>query len=308
MMHWLTDRPETASRFLPPGTAWAPMATTDPHRDIMQSFASGASGWQVTTPGSSARTVVIIDDAADSQFDVVVELLKHGVNWPDRLVAIALTGQRFRGQRQRPWSALRGNLHLTSHYVIDVDAAQEQSFLTMIPAVAAGETIHRLSTSRFRPMIKWVNDILVDGAKVAGVLTATSVRGSRVRRVTFGVGINIAQAPHIEPAPFVPPAGCLADYDPSLRDKLPDIMQTLVACLDEGVEQLNSGQGRDIFERYRDMSLCMGQRVRIWPEDMTDERPAQPICEGEVRSMHPDLSLEISGYPQRITRGRMTLV
>lgn len=311
MIRWLTDCPETTACFLPAGATWKfipPGTWTAEDALLLDSFAPGRDGWQAWSPAEQARTVVLIDDAADSQFDVVLEATKRGALWPEQLVALALTGQRFRGQHQRPWTALRGNLHLTAHYAVDLDATRDQAALTMTPALAVAETVRQVSGEKFTPVIKWINDVFVGGGKVSGGLTATSVRGGRVERVTFGIGMNIAQTPEVEPTPFVPAAGCLADHDPSMRDLLPEIFHALVHQLDRAIELIAGGQGADIFARYRSMSGCLGKPVRIWPEGTVDWRATAPLCEGEVLALHSDLSLDVAGYPQRIRGGRMALL
>jgi len=39
--------------------------------------------------------------------------------------------------------------------------------------------------------IKWPNDILVDGAKIAGILAETSIKNSRVNAIVLGLGLNV---------------------------------------------------------------------------------------------------------------------
>ncbi len=69
------------------------------------------------------RRVILIDHAPSSQFEVLQTALRADIALPDGLICLALTGTGFRGQRQRPWTALRGNLHLTAHYRLNLPAA-----------------------------------------------------------------------------------------------------------------------------------------------------------------------------------------
>jgi BirA family biotin operon repressor/biotin-[acetyl-CoA-carboxylase] ligase len=245
--------------------------------------------------------VVLIDDAEGSQFDAAMLALKQGVDLPDGLVCVALAGKRHRGQRARPWTALRGNLHLTAHYRIDAPAPHVETGLTLLPAIASASAIAEATNGRAPVGIKWVNDILIRDRKVSGVLTATHVQGERVERAIFGIGINVAVAPSIEPTPFVPAAGSLAEYDVSV----PTVLTALIGQLDSLVAQLKEGGSTGLFPRYRARADFIGREVSIWPENCDDWRSARPLLSGRVIDLLPDLSLVIEGQPQPVRRGRM---
>lgn len=254
------------------------------------------------------HVVMLIDDAGESQFNVLVRALQSGIDLPGRLVCLALTGTGFRGQRQRAWSALRGNMHLTAHYRVALDAAASQAALTMMPAVAATEAIIDVSHGRLAPRIKWVNDVMVHGAKVSGVLTATAVSGAMIDRVTFGIGMNIDQTPDIAPTPFVPKAGCLAGFDASMKGSLPAVFAEVIRRLDEFVESTDAGYPECVFARYRERAAFIGEEVCIWPEGTEDWQGTPPVYRGEVLGLNPDLSLRVNGRAQPIRSGRMALV
>ena len=59
---------------------------------------------------------------------------------------------------------------------------------TMLAAVALCEAIERLLA--LEPEIKWPNDVVMDGQKVAGVLAEATDDG-RERTVIVGVGVNV---------------------------------------------------------------------------------------------------------------------
>lgn len=61
--------------------------------------------------------------------------------------------------------------------------------ITLMAAVALAETVE--SVIGRPPEIKWPNDILVDGRKLAGILTESSCQADRVLFVVLGIGINV---------------------------------------------------------------------------------------------------------------------
>lgn len=61
-----------------------------------------------------------------------------------------------------------------------------------------------------RPQLKWPNDVLLDGRKVAGVLAETLWQGDRPQAVALGIGVNLAPSAVPLEAGLDFPAGCVA--------------------------------------------------------------------------------------------------
>lgn len=160
---------------------------------------------------SGYDAVLLVDEARESQFDALLAHLRRDPAPPPSAVALALTGQKFHGHRGRPWTALRGNLHLSACFPVGRALGPAAVALTALPAVAVLERARPWTGARFAPGIKWVNDILVDRHKISGVLTATQMKGPVTQSVVFGIGLNARAAPSVAPTVFVPRAGCLAD-------------------------------------------------------------------------------------------------
>lgn len=76
--------------------------------------------------------------------------------------------------------------------------------LTFLSAVAVARAIERLSD--LKPRIKWPNDILVDGKKVAGLLNEMSAETDKVNFVVLGIGVNINMRAEQFPADLRHPA------------------------------------------------------------------------------------------------------
>jgi len=313
-MRLLTDRPETTAAFLPAGATWMPCRPADwPAVDqaLWRIFGGSAVCEYADAPPMTdsypERRIFLIDRAPTSQFEALRTIWREGLTLPDGLVALALEGDGFVGQRQRGWTALRGNLHLTLHYHLDLPAASVEAALIMLPAVAAAESIRRMSEGRCAPLIKWVNDLVLPTGKVAGVLTATQIEGRQVSGVLFGIGVNIDQAPAIFPSPFVPAAATLGDADRALRGSLPGLCTTLIAALDEALRALRE-QGPDpLYQRYRAGSVCIGQTVGLWPVSCNDLQ-APPPTQGRVLDILPDLSLVLEGYAEPVRNARLALL
>jgi len=309
MTTWITDLPESAARFIPGQVNWLPLsapATTVMQTELAAAFNPGKPSWIASSDATAdERTIILMDEAPSSQFDVALEHMNKNHGLPDKLICLALTGVRFRGQRQRPWTALRGNLHLTAFYNIDVAAVDAQAGITMIPAIAAAEAIASLTGHLIKPEIKWVNDIWLQGRKVAGVLSATRVAAQRITNIVFGIGINVDQTPAIESTPFVPEAGCMKDCCSTTDRSLPLLFEKVIEVLDEAVALLREGHQHELFQRYQAHAGFIGRPVRIWPEGTMDWAMQPPQFSGVVLTMNNDLSLNLDSTQQPVRSGRL---
>jgi biotin-[acetyl-CoA-carboxylase] ligase BirA-like protein len=253
--------------------------------------------------------LLVLDDAPRSQFDGLVERLAAGDDLPDGLACVALAGSRFRGQRGRPWAALRGNLHLSVVLALDLDAAAHQVGLTLLPAVATARAIEAVSEGRLRPGLKWVNDLLLDDRKVGGVLASTQLQGGRVRHAVFGIGVNVARAPDLAPAPRVAAAGCLAPLDPAFAGAAAwaPLLLALLREIERARRTLVDGDGAALFAAYRDRAAFLGRSVTIWPVDEVPGTDPVPLARGRVLELLPDLGLRLEGRAEPVRVGRMTI-
>ncbi len=321
-MIYLTDHPERAEAVLPTAASWrrcdaTALDRTD--RTVWSLLGSGATAWRCQADDETVkyraitdepRRIVVIDEAAGSQFAAVQDALKGGTELPDGLTCLALAGTGFRGQRDRSWTALRGNLHATVHYRVQASADRLGAGLTMLPAVAAAQAIERVSSGRLRPTIKWVNDVLIDGRKVGGVLTGTQVQGAQVTAVVFGIGLNVAGSPEVVVTGSDRPAGALADFEPSWSGDLSGVFAAVLSALDEGMARLTREGPARLYDAYRARAAFIGRRVRVWPVETGGGggRRGEPVAAGRVRELRSDLSLVIEGASEPVSSGRMELM
>jgi BirA family transcriptional regulator, biotin operon repressor / biotin---[acetyl-CoA-carboxylase] ligase len=96
-----------------------------------------------------------------------------------------------RGRLGRTWVSEPGNLYVT--FLFQTAApAQEVAQISFVAAVAVHELAsHLLPEESF--LLKWPNDVLMNGAKCCGLLA--EVAGIEPTRIALGCGINLAHAP-----------------------------------------------------------------------------------------------------------------
>lgn len=129
-----------------------------------------------------------------------------------------------RGRRSRSWVSPPGNLYMSIllRTGLPVTRTPELGFLT---AVAVAEATEALLPRSVQIRLKWPNDVLVEGAKIAGILVEQADDA-----VIIGTGLNILHAPSLSAymATAIVLHGGLASVD-SARDILLERFARLLA-------------------------------------------------------------------------------
>lgn len=116
---------------------------------------------------------------------------------------MARTQTAGRGRRGRAWVAPAGNLNATLIFKPDATPAEaaRRSFLAA-NALYAALSIYVPSE---KLSLKWPNDVLLSGGKVAGILLESSGQGRFIDWLSIGIGVNLAQVPEgVADASFAP--------------------------------------------------------------------------------------------------------
>jgi BirA family biotin operon repressor/biotin-[acetyl-CoA-carboxylase] ligase len=119
--------------------------------------------------------------------DVIEKLARDGVK--EGVVIFAESQTKGRGRLGRKWiSPARKGLWFSILLRPDL-RPQETTQLTVASATALRRAI--VAETNLKPEIKWPNDILIGGKKVAGILTELSAELDKVRHVILGIGIDV---------------------------------------------------------------------------------------------------------------------
>lgn len=307
-----TDSPDQLDAFFSSAPAWRRVEGSDlseQQRNLWSAIGPAPQPWIADAPDSLEvgqwDAIAIIEDAPDSQFDALQQAASNNRELPTAVACLALNGKNFRGNRNRPWAVEKGNLHLTTFHVCDAPVALVGHGFSLLPTVAAARSLAGQAAKPDQIGIKWVNDILIDGHKVAGALTATQLEGDAFRSVVMGLGMNVARTPVIDASRFVPAAGCLNDLLPGSNLTLPSLFWKLLRAFDAAYRELTTQGYERLLEPYRRFSCCLGKEVIIWAENVTDFAAAKPLARGKLIGIEPDLSLLIEGLEETIGKGRL---
>ncbi|MBK1668281.1 biotin--[acetyl-CoA-carboxylase] ligase [Rhodovibrio sodomensis] len=100
-----------------------------------------------------------------------------------------------RGRRGRSWTSPRGNLYVTAVLRPNCGIG-EAAQLGFAAALALVDVLGDLMPQQTQVRLKWPNDVLVNGRKVAGILLETVVDSDGTfQALLLGLGVNIAEAP-----------------------------------------------------------------------------------------------------------------
>ena len=109
------------------------------------------------------------------------------VVWADRQSA-------GRGRQGRAWRSPPGNLYV-SILLRPGRGAAEAAQLSFAAAVAVADVLAPLLPENAAPRLKWPNDVLIAGRKVAGILLESQATGGVLDALVVGIGINLVSYP-----------------------------------------------------------------------------------------------------------------
>lgn len=193
---------------------------------------------------------------------------------PDKVWFAALQQTEGRGRRGRAWASPYGNLAASLMIVPDAPPAGLAS-LGFVAGVALNKALARLvpaasvrsgldhadgtiDTLRARIALKWPNDVLADGAKLAGILLEAQKRPDGRTAIVAGIGVNVAAAPEGLPYPATSLAGLGARLDAA------SIFEALAGAWVECYEIWDNGAGTSqIIKCWRDSAAGLGTEVAV---------------------------------------------
>jgi BirA family transcriptional regulator, biotin operon repressor / biotin---[acetyl-CoA-carboxylase] ligase len=132
-------------------------------------------------------------ETVGSTNDEATRLARSGAEQGTLVWALEQTSGR--GRRGRAWSSPRGNLY-ASLVLRPACRLEHAGQLGFVAALAVGDALAALVPGLHQPALKWPNDVLVGGRKIAGVLLESEIgeNGSPAFLIV-GVGINLVSAP-----------------------------------------------------------------------------------------------------------------
>ena len=215
-------------------------------------------------------------DETDSTNSRLLEEARAGA--PEGVVLVADHQTAGRGRLGRRWEAPPGSSLLVSLLLRPTVAIERVHLVTMAAGLAASDACE--AVAGLRPGLKWPNDLVVDDAKLAGLLAESVVEGDALRALVVGMGLNITAAPAEGATALARHAGAAVDRRA--------LLDAWLVRLDARLDALDG-----VLADYRPRCATLGREVRV-------ERPAGAVLVGTAADVTDAGHLVVDTGPARV--------
>lgn len=229
--------------------------------------------------------------------DIVEKLARDGVK--EGIAVFAESQTNGRGRLGRKWLSPPGKGLWFSVLLRPDIRPQEATQLTIASATALFRAIRTLTG--LKPEIKWPNDILINGKKVAGILTELNAELDHVKYVIIGIGVDVNHAASEFPAELRKIATSLKIETGSTVPR-PELAAAILRELDLDYARIRAGQFGAIADEWEAACSTIGHEAVI--------RIGERQIRGRAESLGDDGALLLRtehGHLERIIGGDVTL-
>ena len=232
------------------------------------------------------ENVIVLDktDSTNTQLKKMKDA-RHGT------VMIANEQTAGRGRYNRRFHSPKGGLYLSYLYIGE---SSDAVYLTATCGVIVKRAIENVCGVSLD--IKWVNDLLLNGKKVCGILAETVYTGEE-RRTVIGIGINCGDENSVIPDEINDIATSLYKETGVSPDRS-RLCGEIIKILDD----IHTFNRNEIFEEYKKNCITLGKKVRAVSQGSE--------YDGEILDINPDFSLDFlseNGEKKRIYAGEVSL-
>lgn len=214
---------------------------------------------------------VVFRESADSTQNLALVLAdrhdSHGV------VVIAEQQKSGRGRQKRKWLSPKGGVWLSVVLKPEIPTSK----ITLLPFVAALAACDVIKAVGLDARLKWPNDVMISGKKVAGILLDISAEAEQVNYAVIGIGINAN----------IDSAAISARLDgvkiTSISDELGrsvsrlDLVKTLLENLERYYLELEKRGAVAILQKWKKNSDMLGRKVTVTQNNGTVQGVAVDI-------------------------------
>jgi BirA family biotin operon repressor/biotin-[acetyl-CoA-carboxylase] ligase len=225
--------------------------------------------------------------------DVVEKLAHDGVK--EGVVVFAESQTRGRGRMGRKWISPPGKGLWFSVLLRPNFHPQEATRLTIASATALRRAI--VGLTGLQPEIKWPNDLLIWGKKVAGILTELSAELDRVRHVILGIGVDVNPVSSDFPEAVRSIATSLKIASGRHVSRA-ELAVAILREFDHDYARVCSGQFASLADEWEEHCTTLGRQVSI--------RLGQREVRGCAESLSPEGELLVRtehGHLERVVGG-----
>ena len=197
---------------------------------------------------------ILVYSCTSSTNDIAAEYAKNKKN--DGLVIFAEEQTAGRGRAGTKWHSGRADSILCS--IVLTDCKCNAELLSLTCAVAIADGLGKIGGTEAK--IKWPNDIILNGKKVAGILLESKTDDSG-NTCIIGVGINCHQKKDSFPAELQSVATSIDIESRSIADRI-SLAKRLLTSLDHWLEVAEKNS-KKVTDQWRKLSVQLSHRVKL---------------------------------------------
>ncbi len=195
---------------------------------------------------------------ASSTMNIAREMARQGC--PEMTVVVTDVQTNGRGRMNRTWHSEKGGLYFTL-ILRPVATPQNSPRINLYAATILAEVLRR--QYQVDAGVKWPNDILVNGKKVAGILSQMEAEFDQVSYLNIGLGINVNN----DPTPYEPGAIALGQ----LLGQPVSRLDLLKSFLDAFETNYPTAALRQTVDRWKRLSVTLDRSVKVvTPRSVTE--------------------------------------
>ena len=203
---------------------------------------------------------IVYFEKIDSTNIYAKKLVKEGVS--EGCVVVAGMQEKGRGRKDRIWSSPEGGLWF-SVILYPRIPPQNAMIITMAVSVSVVEAI--IKHTNLKPVIKWPNDVLVNGKKICGILTELDAEMDWINYAVIGIGINVNNSINKELLDFATSLKIETKKNCSKVELLTDILNNF----DKNYSYIKSGNFKFIRDVWFLYANIVGRNIRVDNENVS---------------------------------------
>ena len=233
---------------------------------------------EIVLKGLNTATVgrnILYYHSLPSTMDFAKKLAQEGMS--EGVVVLCDEQTEGRGRQGRKWFASPASSVLMS--VIFRPTLEQLPQLNMLASLAIVLTIEKVAG--IKSAIKWPNDVLIGGKKVAGILMENVFEGEALQAAIVGVGLNVSL--DVSAYPEIAPIATSLSTELGKELNRDDVLRTLLQEMDALYQAVK--RNKDVYHQWLARVETLGKTVRI--------KSGKSVEEGLAQSIGPDGSLTL---------------
>lgn len=246
----------------------------------------------------------IFEPEVDSSNAHLMRLAREGA--PEGTVVLTAFQTKGKGRLNRTWLSRKGENMLISLLIrpgVLIDSVQKITLASAVILIEAVQSfMHKMKLPPFDICVKWPNDLMVDGKKLAGILAESILQGKTVEALVVGFGLNINTSADALPEE-------IRDSATSLREKtgqaieIEDFVAHFLNTFEREYLRLNRKNFHGIITEWKKHCMQFGQVIKVQHKGKTEEAVFEDINDqGHLIYRLP------SGTVARLISGDMNLL